>query len=200
MLLKKEVRVLVILLLLLSLIEVKVAYCGPPGYQGGGEGATNPWGEQSFSEQDFDKDKYTGTPDADVQKYGVTFLANSQISVTGGKITADKVEMPDGSVVSVTDATIKDGKITGGSFTVLSGSYQGVQDATISSTEVNMNSLTYATITPTSSSGTTTLVNAKGVRSTRTSLSVVHADSISVGDSTFTNVTNFTTNFVNCVQ
>jgi hypothetical protein len=144
--------------------------------------------------------KGTSIPQAtltnDVSYSGVKFLANSQISVTDGKITADRVEMPDGSVVAVTDAKIENGKIVSGSFTVLSGSYQGVEDATISSTEVNMNSLIYATITPTSSSGTTTLVNARGVRSTRTSLRVVHADSISVGDATFTNVTNFTTDFV----
>lgn len=75
------------------------------------------------------------------------------------------------------------------SIELLEGTLQGIKGFEITETKKKMESVTYGELTPTSASGTVTLVNANNIELTRTELYVAHADSITVGDTTFTNNT-----------
>lgn len=112
---------------------------------------------------------------------GVTFPVGSSIEVNSGLITASDVQTQEGVYFSVSDAKIENGKITEGSFETFTANVQNAKGATITRDETNIESASYMTATPTSSSGTTTLVNANNIRLTRTELYVAHADTITVG-------------------
>ncbi len=128
----------------------------------------------------------------------IALMPDTPITIKDGKLTAT-IKTKEGVVKQVTNAKISaDGSIIEEASQISDSGMDlsNVQNARITRDETSIDSTTYATITPATSAGTTTLVNAKGVRSTRTTLKVDHADSVSVGGTTFTNVNNFTTDFV----
>ena len=194
---KKEALLFTFVLLVILLNLECVKAFDEDGKEVTDRGSTSSWNDQDFNKALIPPGgDYTGTTTQELTYNGVTFPIGSKIEVKGGLINAEQVKLPNDGTVAVKDAKIEGGKIVSGSIDTGNGNWQNVQDASISTTETTMSFTTYATITPATTAGTTTLVNAKGVRSTRTSLTVAHADSVSVGGTTFTNVNNFTTNFV----
>jgi hypothetical protein len=188
---KKEV--IFVTIFLIFLINISLGLCTLCDTDKDGNQICQPSGPE-LEQKIANKENFDGNLFQAVVVNGVT-INPGKVTVSNGLVTADKVLM-NGLEVEVKDAKIEGGKIVSGSFKTANGDWQNVEDASISTTETNIGFATYATITPSTASGTTTLVNAKGVKSTRTTLKVAHADSISVGDTTFTNVNNFTTDFV----
>ncbi len=194
---KKRGLLIILLFILLNLMSIYSCTALTPNEEYNSGGETKSWNDQDFSNALIPPGgDYTGTTTQEFTYNGVKFPIGSKIEVKGGLINAEQVKLPDDGIVAVRDAKIEGGKIVSGSFKTANGDWQNVQGASISTTETTMSFTTYATITPATSAGTTTLVNAKGVKSTRTTLKVDHADTITVGDTTFTNVNNFTTDFV----
>lgn len=143
-----------------------------------------------------DKSDISGTFDQSITlSNGMVIPANTPVSIVGGKITAE-IQVESGTQVKVTNGEIDGSKIKADSVELLQGNIQDVEGLIITREETTIEKTTYATITPTTASGTTTLVNANNIRLTRTELYVAHADTITVGDTTFTNVNDFRTDFV----
>jgi hypothetical protein len=184
---KRHFKIIFAILIALFYIKIVFAQCmaDQEGTLPGGPECKNIF-QQAFASTDGITNAQISNPvklDNDI-----TLETDSPITIKDGRLTATITK--DGVKRQVTNAKISsDGSIIEEASKVSDSNMEisNVQNARITRDETSIDSTTYATITPSSASGTTTLVNAKGVKSTRTSLRVVHADSISVGDATFTN-------------
>jgi len=131
---------------------------------------------------------FEGTFDQDITVNGITFPAGSHISVSGnGEVTTDKAVV-NGQTVSLNNAKINsDGSIASAtSIKTDTGNYQNAQNLKVESGKTTADSVKYF------ESGTTTFINAEGVKFSPNLFYVAKADSISYLGATSTKVIDFT--------